>query len=103
MKISRQEATRELEKRGYKRDEEFLGVWVSPDGAKIAWFIALRREGIEFDSSTWGEPIQQIKKKMARQKKKKEKGIKWFPGYDLYITAAIAVVVGSAMILKACQ
>ena len=76
MKISRQEATKELEKRGYKRDEEVLGVWVSPDGAKIAWFIALRREGIEFDSSTWGEPIQQIKKawqtKKAKRKKKKE-------------------------------
>ena len=28
---------------------------------------------------------------MARQKKKKEKGIKWFPGYDLYIAATIVV------------
>ena len=33
----------------------------------------------------------------------KEKGIKWFPGYDLYIAETIVVVVGSAMILKACQ
>ena len=73
MKISRQEASLELEKRGYKRDEEFLGVWVSPDGAKIAWFIALRREGIEFDSSTWGEPIRQIKKKWQEKKEKRKK------------------------------
>ena len=42
---------------------------------------------------------------MARKKrnKKKEKGIKWFPGYDLYVTAVIVVVVGSAMMFKACQ
>ena len=73
MKISRQEATEELEKRGYKRDEEFLGVWISPDGAKIAWFIALRREGIEFDSSTWGPKIKQIKKAWQDKKRKKKK------------------------------
>jgi len=73
MKISRQEATEELEKRGYKRDEEFLGVWIAPDGAKIAWFIALRREGIEFDSATWGEPIKQIKKAWQDKKRKKKK------------------------------
>ena len=73
MKISRQEATKELEKRGYKRDEEFLGVWVSPDGAKIAWFIALRREGIEFDSSTWGEPNSTNQKAWQDKKRKKKK------------------------------
>ena len=75
MKISRQEATEELEKRGYKRDEEFLGVWIAPDGAKIAWFIALRREGIEFDSATWGEPIKQIKRhgKTKKEKRKRNK------------------------------
>tara|TARA_Y100000310_G_scaffold87037_1_gene83927 strand:- start:81 stop:311 length:231 start_codon:yes stop_codon:yes gene_type:complete len=76
MKISRQEATKELKKRGYKRDEEFVGVWIAPNGDKIAWFIALRREGIEFDSRTWGPTIQQVKKewqeKKERRKKKKE-------------------------------
>ena len=76
MKISRQEATKELKKRGYKRDEEFVGVWIAPNGDKIAWFIALRREGIEFDSRTWGPTIQQVKKewqeKKAKRKKKKE-------------------------------
>ena len=76
MKISRQEATKELKKRGYKRDEEFVGIWIAPNGDKIAWFIALRREGIEFDSRTWGPTIQQVKKewqeKKERRKKKKE-------------------------------
>ena len=76
MKISRQEATKELKKRGYQRDEEFVGVWIAPNGDKIAWFIALRREGIEFDSRTWGPTIQQVKKewqeKKERRKKKKE-------------------------------
>ena len=42
---------------------------------------------------------------MARKKrkKKKEKGIKWFPGYDIYITVTIVVAVGSIMMFKACQ
>ena len=73
MKISRQEATKELEKRGYKRDEEFLGVWVAPNGDKVAWFIALRRESIEFDSSTWGPKITKIKKEWQEKKRKKKK------------------------------
>jgi len=49
-----------------------------------------------------GTEDQANQKGMARQKKKKEKGIKWFPGYDLYIAIVIVVVVGSAMMLKAC-
>ena len=73
MKMSRQEATKELEKRGYKPDKEFRGVWLAPDGAKIAWFIALRREDIEFDSSTWGPKIKQIKKAWQDKKRKKKK------------------------------
>ena len=73
MKISRQEATKELEKRGYKRDEEFLGVWVAPNGDKVAWFIALRREGIEFDSKTWGPTIRQVKKEWQEKKEKRKK------------------------------
>jgi len=40
---------------------------------------------------------------MGRQKKKKEKDIKWFPGHDLYITIVIVIVVGSVMMLKACS
>jgi len=73
MKISRQEATKELKKRGYKRDEEFVGVWIAPNGDKIAWFIALRREGIEFDSRTWGPTIQQVKKEWREKKEKRKK------------------------------
>ena len=73
MKISRQEATKELKKRGYKRDEEFVGVWIAPNGDKIAWFIALRREGIEFDSRTWGPTIQQVKKEWQEKKEKRKK------------------------------
>ena len=73
MKISREKATKELEKRGYKRDEEFVGVWIAPNGDKIAWFIALRREGIEFDSRTWGPTIQQVKKEWQEKKEKRKK------------------------------
>ena len=42
---------------------------------------------------------------MARKKskKKEEKGIKWFPDHDLHITIMIVVVVGSVMMLKACN
>ena len=73
MKISRQEATKELEKRGYKRDKEGRGVWIAPNGDKIVWFIALRREGIEFDSSTWGPKMTQVKKAWQDKKRKKKK------------------------------
>jgi len=33
----------------------------------------LRREGIEFDSSTWGPKIKQIKKAWQDKKRKKKK------------------------------
>ena len=44
-------------------------------------------------------------KRMARKKRKKkeEKGIKWFPGHDLYVAVAIVIVVGAVMICKACN
>ena len=73
MKISRQEATKELKKRGYKPDKEGRGVWIAPNGDKIVWFIALRREGIEFDSSTWGPKMTQDKKAWQDKKRKKKK------------------------------
>ena len=73
MKISRQEATKELKKRGYKPDKEGRGVWIAPNGDKIVWFIALRREGIEFDSSTWGPKMTQVKKAWQDKKRKKKK------------------------------
>ena len=73
MKISRQEATKELKKRGYKPDKEGRGVWIAPNGDKIVWFIALRREDIEFDSSTWGPKVTPVKKAWQDKKRKKKK------------------------------
>ena len=76
MKISREEASKELEKRGYKRHEKDLGIWVAPNGDKLAWFIALQREKIKFDSKTWGLAIREVKKQWEeiKAKRKKKKG-----------------------------
>ena len=73
MKISRQQATKELEKRGYKPDKGGRGVWVAPNGDRLAWFIALRREDIEFDSSTWGPEMTRVKKAWEEKKEKRKK------------------------------
>ena len=67
--LTRQEASQELEKRGYKRDEE-PGIWLSPEGNKLAWFIALQRESIKFDSKTWGAEITAAKHKWKEKKRK---------------------------------
>jgi len=67
--LTRQEASQELEKRGYKRDEE-PGIWLSPEGNKLAWFIALQRESIKFDSKTWGAEITAAKHKRKEKKRK---------------------------------
>lgn len=75
---TRQEASKELKKRGYKEDDE-PGIWISPKGNKLAWFIALQREDIKFDSKTWGPEITESKRKwkekrrLARLKLKEEK------------------------------
>ena len=45
--LTRQEASKELKKRGYKEDDE-PGVWLSPEGSRLAWFIAVQRENIKF-------------------------------------------------------
>mgnify|MGYP000427457440 CR=1 FL=1 len=45
--LTRQEASKELKKRGYKKDDE-PGIWMSPQGGRLAWFLALKKEGIEF-------------------------------------------------------
>lgn len=68
--LTRQEASKELKKRGYKKDDE-PGVWISPNGSKLAWYVALRREDIKFDSKTWGEEMARIKKKWKEKKRKK--------------------------------
>tara|TARA_R110002051_G_scaffold30610_2_gene70723 strand:- start:3754 stop:3981 length:228 start_codon:yes stop_codon:yes gene_type:complete len=66
--LTRQEASKELKKRGYKEDEE-PGVWVSPKGNRLAWFIALQRENIKFDSKTWGPKIARSKYKWKEKKR----------------------------------
>ena len=57
---TRQQASKELEKKGYKKDDE-PGIWLSPEGSRLAWFIALKREDIKFDSKTWGAEITRAK------------------------------------------
>ena len=69
--LTRQEASKELKKRGYKEDNE-PGIWVSPKGNKLAWFIALQRENIKFDSKTWGADIARLKNEL-KEKKRLEK------------------------------
>ena len=73
MKISRQEATKELEKRGYKPDKGGRGVWFAPNGDRLAWIIALRQEDIEFDISTWGPKMTRVKKAREEKKEKRQK------------------------------
>ena len=66
---TRQQASKELEKRGYRKDDE-PGIWISPGGDKIAWWVALRGENIEFDSKTWGAEMTRIKEKWKEKKLK---------------------------------
>ena len=70
--LTRIEANKELRKRGYKKDDE-PGVWISPDGSKLAWYVAMRREDIKFDSKTWGDEMSRLKKAWQPKKKKKQK------------------------------
>ncbi len=67
--LTRQEASKELKKRGYKKDDE-PGIWMSPQGGRLAWFLALKKEGIEFDSKTWGTEIRVAKQKWNEKKRK---------------------------------
>ena len=62
------EANKELRKRGYKKDNE-PGVWISPEGDKLAWYIAMRREDIRFDSKTWGAKMTLVKEKWQEKKR----------------------------------
>ena len=70
--LTRIEANKELRKRGYKKNDE-PGVWISPEGDKLAWYIAMRREDIKFDSKTWGDEMTRLKKAWQAKKKKKQK------------------------------
>ena len=65
---TRQQASKELEKRGYKKDDE-PGIWMSPEGARLAWFLALKKEDIEFDSKTWSDEVTRVKKKWLEKKR----------------------------------
>ena len=66
--LTRPEASKELKKRGYKEDEE-PGIWMSPDGSRLAWFIALQRESIKFDSKTWGAEMTRLKYEWKEKKR----------------------------------
>ena len=66
--LSRQEASKELKKRGYKKDNE-PGIWISPEGSKLAWYVAMRREDIKFDSKTWSNEMTEIKRKWKEKRK----------------------------------
>ena len=65
---TRQQASKELEKRGYKKDDE-PGIWMSPEGARLAWFLALKKEDIEFNSKTWSDEVIRVKKKWLEKKR----------------------------------
>ena len=67
--LTRQEGSIELKKRGYRKDDE-PGIWISPEENKLAWWIAMSRENIEFDSKTWGADMTRIKERW------KEKSLK---------------------------
>ena len=66
--LTRIEASTELRKRGYKKDDE-PGVWISPEGDKLAWYIAMRREDISFDSKTWGAEMTLAKERWKEKKR----------------------------------
>ena len=67
--LTRQEGSIELKKRGYRKDDE-PGIWISPEENKLAWWIAMRRENIEFDSKTWGTEMTRIKERWKEKKLK---------------------------------
>ena len=67
-KITRAEATEQLLRLGYV-PEEYPGIWIAPNGDKLAWFIALCREGIKFDSKTWGAEITRVKYEWNEKKR----------------------------------
>ncbi len=67
--MTRSEVSEELIKRGYKRDE-YPGIWKTPDGKElVVWFIATKREGLSFDSKTWGPAITQSKREWQEKKR----------------------------------
>ena len=56
-------------KRGYTEDE-YTGIWRTPNGKdKIVWFLATKREGLSFDSKSWGPEITACKERWKNRKK----------------------------------
>ena len=43
---------------------------MSPEGARLAWFLALKKEDIEFDSKTWSAEITRAKYEWNEKKRK---------------------------------
>jgi len=67
--MTRSQVTEELVKRGYTKDE-YPGVWKTPDKKnKIVWFLATKREGLSFDSKSWGPEIAACKERWKNRKK----------------------------------
>ena len=67
--MTRSQVTKELVRRGYTKDE-YPGVWKTPDGKnKIVWFLATKREGLSFDSKSWGLEIAACKERWKNRKK----------------------------------
>jgi hypothetical protein len=65
---TRQQASKELEKRGYKKDDE-PGIWMSPEGTRLVWFLALKKEDIEFDSKTWSADMTRVKNEWKEKRR----------------------------------
>ena len=67
--MTRSQVSEELLKRGYTRNE-YPGVWKTPDKKnKIVWFLATKREGLSFDSKSWGPEITKAKQEWREKKK----------------------------------
>ena len=71
--MTRSQVSEELLKRGYTKNE-YPGVWDTPDGKKMAWFIAAKRENLDFDRKSWGPEITKAKQE-RREKKKSGRAI----------------------------
>tara|TARA_B000000437_G_scaffold35774_1_gene23951 strand:- start:127 stop:465 length:339 start_codon:yes stop_codon:yes gene_type:complete len=66
--MTRSQVSEELLKRGYTKNE-YPGVWNTPDGGKAAWFIAAKRENLDFDRKSWGPEIAACKERWKNRKK----------------------------------
>ena len=66
--MTRGQVSEELLKRGYTKNE-YPGVWDSSDGGKAAWFIAAKRENLDFDRKSWGPEISACKERLKNRKK----------------------------------